>query len=444
MGYKQSIYNVVIDTLDDGRNLIYNTFSGILGLMDTKTQSVYNHIQDIDITQASDEETKKNIETMRHSGYIVDEEVDEVATVKLDRAKAKYSRDTLTLTIAPTMACNMRCPYCYESKTGTIMKEDTQDQLIKFVEAHINANPNLRYMRVAWYGGEPLLQKATIYRLSSKFIELCSAKNIEYAASMVSNGALLDVETAKKLAEECKVQYVQITIDGLPEQHNRRRIFADGSGSFDQIIKNIEDCRDFLRIHVRVNVDKSNAAAVEPLTNYFLVERGWVDNPLVYLAPVENYTDSCNSDASDCLQKQEFAEIDNAFRKNCYSVNREYAARFFFPRRNRAFCGAECLSSYVIDPEGYLFNCWLVIGKPEYRSGHITKPFLVNSEYSRWLSSEIPEKCEKCEYLPMCVGGCPYHRITNSGEPNCVKSLYNYKEILKLACQDYLEYGNKK
>ena len=47
MGHKKSRYNVEIDRLDDGGILIYNTYSGIFGIMDVKTQAMYNDIENI-------------------------------------------------------------------------------------------------------------------------------------------------------------------------------------------------------------------------------------------------------------------------------------------------------------------------------------------------------------------------------------------------------------
>lgn len=440
--YKRSKFNVEIDTLEDGQLLIYNTYSGIFGIMDLKTQELYRTIESVDIDSISDREIKANTMTMLNSGYIVDCYKDELGTVKLERAKAQYGRNELTLTIAPTMGCNMRCPYCFESKNGKSMTPEIQSKVIDFVETHLNANSNISSLIISWYGGEPLLQKKVIYALSEKLIKVCNKRNVRYGASVITNGALLDEETAKKLVHDCKVRQVQITIDGMPENHNKRRIFSDGTGSFDIIVKNIEACRDFLPIAVRVNVDQSNLADIEPLTKYLLEEKGWKDNPRIYIAPVTSYDETCKNSA--CLQMEHFADAKRNFQKTLFSYDRDLVKSSFFPRRKAVFCGGECISNYVIDPEGYIYNCWVVIGEKERASGHISKPFLINSEYYKWLSDDLPKQCEECEYLPMCMGGCPYFRITHNGKPNCAHTRYSYKDTLRLAYEDYMIQKNKK
>ena len=441
MGYKRSKYNVEIDTLEDGQKLIYNTFTGIFGIMDLKTQSLYHMIENVDIDSISDEELKENAMIMLRSGYIVDAQKDELATVRIERAKAKFGGDALLLTIAPTLGCNMRCPYCFENKNGKRMSAEIQSQVLEFVKAKLNADKNVRAVSVSWYGGEPLLEKKTIYALSKELIQICNDRGLNYSATVITNGALLDLETANMLFHECKVKRAQITIDGMPEKHNKRRIFADGTGSFDLIIKNIEACRSFFPISVRVNVDQSNIDDVEPLAKFLLEEKGWTDNPRVYIAPVTNYDEGCKD--APCLQMESFADVKREFEKVLYSYNRNLVSPSFFPGRKSVFCGGECVNNYVIDPEGYFYNCWVVIGEKERASGHISKPFLINTEYSSWILSDLPKECEACEYLPMCMGGCPYFRVEHDGKPSCVHTRYSYKETLKLAYQDYVTQKNK-
>src|SRR5690606_23118219 len=98
--------------------------------------------------------------------------IDELSSIKLNRAKSKYHDNSLSLTIAPTLDCNMCCPYCYEDKNKTVMSEEIQNKLIDFVERHLKDYPNIESFTVTWYGGEPLLQKEIVYNLSRELIKL--------------------------------------------------------------------------------------------------------------------------------------------------------------------------------------------------------------------------------------------------------------------------------
>ena len=439
MKYKKSRFNVEIDHLNDGKILLYNTYSGIFGIMDTQTQKIYEHLEDLSMLDLEDAEMKRNFDTLVKFGYIVNADIDELAAYKLERANMRARSQVLSLTIAPTMACNMRCPYCYENKNNKTMSKETREKLVEFVRAHFEAQPELKLMSVTWYGGEPLLQKETIYELSDAFIAICEEHNTNYNAMIITNGALLDKETAWKLYDRCKVRKAQITIDGMPDLHNSRRIFADGTGSFDLIIKNIDECRSFLPIHIRMNIDKSNVAEAEKFLDFATTQKKWCGNPNIYLAAVDSYTESCAHTASMCLGRPEFAEVKRHFQEMNYAINPDNVRGEFFPRRIWLHCGAEWQYNYVIDPEGYYCTCWMLIGDEAYRCGHIEKPFAVTTEYYKWLSSEIPEKCNHCEYLPMCAGGCGYFRMIRDGEPNCVGTYYSYKDTLRLAYRDYIQ-----
>ena len=444
MRYKKSMYNVEIDHLDDGSILLYNTYSGIFGVMDKKTQSMYNDIENLVISAIEDPESKENIEILIRYGYVVENDIDELATYKFEREKARIRNGVLGLTIAPTMACNMRCPYCYENKTGKHMSKENQTKLVTFVKNHFISQPDIKTLSVTWYGGEPLLQKETIYNLSESFIAMCKEYGKQYSASIITNGALLDKETGWKLFNECNVRYAQITIDGMHELHNQRRIFADGTGSFELIIRNVDECKAFLPISIRMNIDKTNSQEVEKFFRFATEEMKWAGNPAIYIAPVDSYTESCAHTASTCLERAEFSEIKKQFQKMKYSVNRDLVKNGFFPHRILLHCGAEYPYNYVIDPDGYFYTCWMVIGEAAHRCGHIDHPFHITTERYKWLSTQIPSKCESCEFLPMCAAGCGYFRVIKDGEPSCAGTYYSYKDTLRLAYQDYVLQKNVK
>lgn len=363
--------------------------------------------------------------------------IDELSSIKLNRAKSKYHDNSLSLTIAPTLDCNMCCPYCYEDKNKTVMSEEIQNKLIDFVERHLKDYPNIESFTVTWYGGEPLLQKEIIYNLSRELIKLCDDKQIKYGAGMITNGILLDRETAECLANDCKVSYIQITVDGMREQHNKSRILIGKGDSFGIIMKNIEDCKDILSIAIRTNVDRKNIKEIEKLTKYFLQEKKFIDNPRFYLAPVENYSENDIFNGGDYLYIDEFSELDTKCLKLCYTYNKENMIRGLYPQRRSINCSAEKTLTYVIDPDGDYYTCWLRIGKKECSIGNLSRPLTVTSEYSKWLFGKLHEKCKQCQYLPLCQGGCAARRMDEGGEPRCPHSLYTYKEKLKLAYEDY-------
>ncbi|MDR3328196.1 MAG: SPASM domain-containing protein [Prevotellaceae bacterium] len=89
-------------------------------------------------------------------------------------------------------------------------------------------------------------------------------------------------------------------------------------------------------------------------------------------------------------------------------------------------CAIRNKNTFAIDPEGYVYQCWEVIGNKKYAVGKLGKDgnvIVTNQiELHRNLYGADPlanqERIE-CSYLPMCAGGCPIQRIENEFEGGC-------------------------
>lgn len=410
--------------------------STAFGIMDLSTKKLYDSIEELQEERIKELQENKDFKTLLKHNYIIPKELDELVILKTQSQFDKYLHHSLGLTIAPTLNCNMGCPYCYEKKRDVKMEENVRIALCDFVKYFLEINA-CKNFHVSWYGGEPLLEIEIIRDLSNSFIKLCSDKNINYSASIVTNGVLLTKEVGTILKEECYVKTVQITIDGLPEYHNNRRILLDGRNSFDIIVDNIENCKEILNIGVRVNVDKNNISNIEELTNYFIKDRKWINNPAFYISPVEKYNDNCYLKDSDCLSANEFTKLENQIIYNLYNVNAKDVLYRLFPQKLNNFCGAVRYGSYVVDPEGDLYTCWNIIRMKEKKIGNVIQKNPMNLEYMKWLTYDPFEKCKNCNIFPICHGGCPYEFIEH-GEQKCDKRLQGFKDKLKFAYKDYI------
>ena len=128
----------------------------------------------------------------------------------------------------------------------------------EIVDLLLKNSKTINNFSVTWYGGEPLLAMDVIERLSKEFIEICDKNEIYYSASIITNGYLLTPAIAKKLID-LKIEFMQITIDGSKETHDKRRILANGKGTFDKIISNLKECSlNMPNTALRINTDKKN------------------------------------------------------------------------------------------------------------------------------------------------------------------------------------------
>lgn len=174
---------------------------------------------------------KRFVDGLRKGGFVLEDAADEVKIVKFAYNSNKYDRMGLGFTVAPTLRCNFACTYCYEQAEenqdrrdgqNAAMTEAVQQELLKLVE---QAAKTVKGVYITWYGGEPLLTKDIVFGLSEKIIAIAEENKIGYSAGMVTNGYLLaeDPDMVRKL-KDSRINFVQITFDGPPDTHNRRRM----------------------------------------------------------------------------------------------------------------------------------------------------------------------------------------------------------------------------
>ena len=174
-------------------------------------------------------------ELLLNHKIIVNEEEDKEYYLKKKYAKynSAFNSTTLSLTIATTTGCNFACPYCFEKGAQPVtMNERVEEKLINFADSS-----SADFLKVTWYGGEPLMNFETIKRLSQAFKELNKFKQIDY--SIITNGYFLTEDKCSFLADH-NVKSIQITIDGLPDTHNKSRIAKNGQPTFGPIVLNID------------------------------------------------------------------------------------------------------------------------------------------------------------------------------------------------------------
>ncbi|HEP1432700.1 TPA: radical SAM peptide maturase, CXXX-repeat target family, partial [Streptococcus pyogenes] len=150
-----------------------------------------------------------------------------------------------TLTFIVTEDCNLRCSYCYitHKSSNKKMSFDVAKKFIDYVLSDKIVRPN--GVILDFIGGEPLLEIKLIDQICDYFKLKTYLLNDEwywdYRINVTTNGinyASKDVQDFIK-KNQGKLE-IAITLDGTKEKHDMHRIFPNGKGSYDEIIKNIE------------------------------------------------------------------------------------------------------------------------------------------------------------------------------------------------------------
>ena len=377
------------------------------------------------------------IADMKSSGCLVDDDVDELERLEFYRNVSKYDATNFGLTIAPTLDCNFRCKYCFETHPKGKMSAETQAALVAFVESRLARAKNFS---VTWYGGEPLLAKEIIWSLSEKFLELSEKLSVEYDAFIITNASLLD-DADVELFKRYKINGAQITIDGVKEVHDSRRRLITGESTFDKLVDRVNLLLDSgLTVIVRINIDKDNIARVDELLDTLAARINLRENLKIGFGQVAAYNDVCKSIEGDCYNNAQFADVMiplyEKVSERGFTVNK--MAVYPSPRVN--FCCADYANSFVVDKDGELYRCWNHVGNLKMSSGNVNdgENLTLERNYLSWIQwNPIRHpKCRECACLPICIGGCPdAMRTSDDGQPVCLMVKYNLEKVLEYTCE---------
>lgn len=330
-----------------------------------------------------------------------EDENSELNGLRLNNLMHRFDKTFMSLTICPTSYCNFECTYCFEeNRPNVFMSDDTEGKLLKFVEQY----NSLKTLSVMWFGGEPLLNFNKIVSLTDKFLE----KDYVFSAGIITNGYLLNGNVIKQL-DQLRINYVQITIDGLEETHNLRRPYKGKGNSFKIIIKNIDSfcaIRPEAILNIRVNIDKTNENEFGQLYK-FIRERYPVDKVVITPAYVSDHNNGCKN---PCLfDRKEKAK----FRLKHEDIS------YLYPNSQGLDCMSRQINSFLINADGGLYKCYNDVGNKLKEIGNLhSKGINADLLTTYLMDADFHDDlmCRKCNIYPICSGGCPYVRIKNKND----------------------------
>lgn len=261
-----------------------------------------------------------------------------------------------------------------------------------------------------------------IDRVSKDVIKYCDDNKIEYYADMVSNGYLLNRETAKDLVSNNKIRSVQITLDGGPETHNKTRFLRNGEGTFDKILENIKNIVDLINVVIRVNVSQQNIDDIHKLLP-ILIENGLNKKVSLYMSPVTDSEQSCQSVSETCLKTDEFSKWEMELIE--YADKLGFDMGKMYPNNlGGSVCTAVNNGTFVIDSNGDIYKCWNEVGKPALKSGTLSEGITKSNRFIKWIEWSFPDKCMECTVFPLCKGRCPDMSLEGQ-DFECAQIKYN-------------------
>ena len=147
------------------------------------------------------------------------------------------------ITVNPTLACNLRCWYCYEEhRAGTVISDATREAICRLIAAR-TADERLRSLNVSFFGGEPLLSfRKAVLPILQYAAEACAPRQVRFYSNFTTNGVLLTDEVLEALdaLPLAKPATFQITFDGNRNWHDNVRYGANRESTYDVILSHVE------------------------------------------------------------------------------------------------------------------------------------------------------------------------------------------------------------
>jgi len=166
----------------------------------------------------------------------------------LEPEKGITDQACMNVTVVVTKECNFNCSYCYmHGKTQERMTKETARQTVDFLLSDkVNGYipPETPVIILEFIGGEPLLEIEIIDYFMDYFVYEAMRLNhrwaTNYVISMSSNGSLYETPKVQEFAKKYRGRFnIGITIDGTKELHDTCRVYRDGRGTYDDVLRNI-------------------------------------------------------------------------------------------------------------------------------------------------------------------------------------------------------------
>lgn len=417
--WKPSRFNVQTTTAE-GWLLLWNTYTGSMNAFKPEQRPAVLEL----ISRKGVSGGKRSVASyLADRGYLVEQQVDELRRVQYAHGKENHRSDKLELILLASEDCNFRCTYCYEDFQRGTMQPDVRAAVKRLVESRLDS---LRALQISWFGGEPLYGFEAIEELAPFFAELAEREQLDYFSHMTTNAYLLTEEVFAKLLAWRVTDY-QITLDGMPEDHDRHRVARDGGPTFDTIFRNLVQMSqrsEQFTVVIRVNYDQGNAPGLEKFLALLETQFAGDDRFTIAFHPIHKWG-GANDAALPVCGGDEARELKSRLRTVARSLGLHVTGGW----QPGAGAGTEvCYAArpynFIVGATGALMKCTIDLDKQDHNVVGQLRPDgsleLDTDKMALWTEPafERDSGCQRCHVLPACQGiHCPKIRIDQGRRP---------------------------
>lgn len=405
-----------------GYNFLYRTIIQMPLEVYSLIEPLFNNstaISDLSISHQK-KLTDEWLQSLTDTGFLIEQDIDELNILRFRYYRSLFDSKALSLIILPTLWCNLNCPYCFEFKKPIFMKDEVQDAIMNWLNQRFR---DKRQIHVAWFGGEPLLAKKTIFKLTDRLQDFCRRIGANYSASLTTNGYYFDEDFQNSL-KDLQIKNVQVTFDGDQKDHDLLRTRRNGKGSFEKIFTNVVSfCKSNspTRLSIRVNVGDANYSGIPNLLERFpppVREKATLFFRWIWANEASGFR--------EFAKEKQGSESFQGLAK-LYAIARQLGWQTRNPHNDLrdGYCEVDYLDHYDISPEGNVFLCTHTYDADEALGSLMIDDDLRRKEalnkQAAWYGAspwDDPE-CLSCKLLPVCLGGCRKSRV--AGNRPCIE-----------------------
>ena len=323
-----------------------------------------------------------------------------------------------TLLIKPTGSdCNIDCKYCFYKNRAPEIGQGKQRMNDEVLEKMVADYVQLRLpvSGFAWQGGEPMLMGLDFYK---KVVELQKKYGTDgqvISNSMQTNAILINDEWARFFSENKFL--IGISIDGPKELHDYYRKDFSGSGTFDRVMRAIQNCKKHKAEFNTLTLVNNKTADHPDHIFDFLIE-----NNIRYMQfiPCVERDPATGKIADFSVKPQQLADFCCRIFDRWLEFGPEKLSIRDFDsilsvcitgRHTICTFAKQCAGYVVIEHKGDCYPCDFFV-TPQLYMGNILETPLKDiatckkkTNFNR-AKQKLPSQCLVCRYLDICRGGC--------------------------------------
>ena len=406
---KASKYNYIVPFGE--RKIFFNGLTEAFFITSPEYADAYSHL--IQTPDCQEEWADSFLARMKESGFIVEDDTDELDTVK-EKFDSLRRNHEYHLMVLPTYQCNLRCWYCTQEHENLFMDDDILGRVKLLIKRKLE-DDGITCLHISWFGGEPLMAYDKVCDLTDFAKKYAEGKGKSFSSSITTNGTLLNAERIERL-RDLGINHYQITIDGDRMTHNSVKQLGTIS-AYDRTLDNINTIARHTSVSLRFNYTRDN---LKP--------------GLIFKTLKEKLDPEVTHNIAFTIFKvwqQDRKEVNTADVDALFDNG--VAAGMYSTLCAPGICYTDWHHFDCVFPNGHVGKC--DNHSPAETPGELQPDGTVlwkedmSDCYEPHLFDRDHTVCKECRYLPVCWGPCVSKRETMLREEGAIRCVYTHPDM---------------